>query len=103
GTGVAELDATLVLAPRDCAFHVALRALCGPVRSCVAALEHDVRLHDLSTVFVGHADHTAFGHRLVHEQHALDFGTGEVVAGRNDHVVGARLVEEITVAIPRVG
>src|SRR5205814_4986373 len=42
-------------------------------------------------------------HALVHEQRALDFGSGDVVAGRNDHVVGARLVEEITVAIPRVG
>ena len=49
------------------------------------------------------ADHAAFGDRRMREQRALHLGAGDVVARRDDHVVGARLVEEVAVLVDQVG
>src|SRR5918997_233432 len=51
---------------------------------------------------VRHADHGAFGDSRMFEQHRFDLRTRDVVAGGNDHVVGAGLVPEIALVIHRV-
>ena len=68
-----------------------------------AGAQHDVGLDDLAALLVGAADHAAFGDRRVREQRRLDLRPGDVVAGRDDHVVGARLVPEVAVGIHQVG
>ena len=50
---------------------------------------------------VGHADDAAFGDGVVLQQNRLDLGPRDVVAGGHDHVVGARLVEEVAVGVHR--
>src|SRR5206468_4641278 len=42
-------------------------------------------------------------HVRVAEQCLFDLGPGDVVAGRDDHVVAARLVPEVTVGVADVG
>ena len=65
----------------------------------VPGFEHHIGLHDVAAVFVGHADHAALGHGRVLQQSAFDLGAGDVVAGRDDHVVVAGLVAEVAVGI----
>ena len=81
----------------------ALQVLAQAVRGRDALARHDERLDDLAAHRVGHADHRAFGDRLVLEQRVLDLGTGDVVAARDDHVVGARLVVEVAVLVDQIG
>src|SRR5262249_20244153 len=69
----------------------------------VAWAQHDIGLDDLPALFVGCRHHAAFGHRRMLEQRRLHFRAGDVVAGRHDHVVGARLVPEVAVGIHDVG
>ena len=64
-----------------------------------AGAQHHVGLHDLAALRVGRADHAAFGDGRMGEQRRLHLGPGDVVAGRDDHVVGARLVPEVAVLI----
>src|SRR5690606_40438897 len=45
----------------------------------------------------------AFGNSRMREQHFFHFRPGDVVAGRDDHVVGARLIMEIAVLVLQVG
>ena len=52
---------------------------------------------------VGHADDAALGHVRVTEQRLLDLGPGDVVAGRDDHVVAACLEPEVAVGVADVG
>src|SRR5207244_3225415 len=40
-------------------------------------------------------DHRAFAHALVPQQRLFHLGAGNVVAGADDHVVGARVIPEI--------
>src|SRR5207248_9836672 len=49
-----------------------------------------VRLHDLPALLVRRADDGAFGDVGVRQKRRLHFRPGDVVAGRDDHVVGAR-------------
>ena len=49
------------------------------------------------------ADDGALGDGLVAQQHVFDLDAGDVVAGRDDHVVGAPLVEEVAVGVLQVG
>ena len=49
-----------------------------------------MRLHDLAPLVVRHADDGALDHVSVRQQRRFDLGPGDVVAGGNDHVVGAR-------------
>src|SRR5262249_35053518 len=65
--------------------------------------QHDIGLDDLPALLVGRSHHAAFGDRRMLEQRRLHLRTGDVVAGRNDHVVGARLVPKIAVGIHEVG
>ncbi len=51
----------------------------------------------------GRADHAAFGDRRMRQQRGLHFRPGDVVARRDDHVVGARLIPEVAVGIHQVG
>ena len=69
----------------------------------VRRAQHDERLDDLPALLVGRADHRALGDGLVAQQHVFHLERGDVVAGRDDHVVGARLVEEVAVGVLQVG
>ena len=51
--------------------------------------QHHVRLDDLPALLVGRADHGAFGDLGMGEQGRFHLGPGDVVARRDDHVVGA--------------
>src|SRR5581483_9391700 len=97
-----ELDRAWILVRRDDFLHVLLeRAHHG----CVARLaffHHDERLDDGAALVVRPADHAAFGDRRMREQRRLDFRPGDVVARRDDHVVGARLVEEVAVLVHQI-
>src|SRR5262249_181169 len=78
----------------------------GPARRPLAAVawpQHDVGPDDLAALPGGRPHHAAFGHRRMLEQRRLHFRTRDVVARRDDHVVGARLVPEIAVGIHEVG
>ena len=57
----------------------------------------------MSALGVGRGDDAALGDRGMLEQHRLDLRPGDVVARRDDHVVGARLVPEEAVCIHEVG
>jgi hypothetical protein len=51
----------------------------------------------------GAPDDAALGHRRVQQQRRFDLGAGDVVAAADDHVVGARLVDELAVVVDQVG
>ena len=76
-------------------------AVSGPGRS--PGLQDHEGLDDHAALVVRRADDAAFGDRRMGEQRRLDLRAGDVVAGRDDHVVGARLVPEIAVLIHEVG
>ena len=50
---------------------------------------HHIGLDDHAARLIGRPDHAAFGDSRVRQQRGLDLGAGDVVAGRNDHVVRA--------------
>ncbi|MNV34044.1 hypothetical protein D3C71_1254470 [compost metagenome] len=54
-----------------------------------------------AALLVGHADHAALGHGRVAQQGVFHLGAAHVVAGGDDHVVVARLVEEVPVGVLR--
>src|SRR5262249_61609481 len=68
-----------------------------------AVPEHDVGLDDRAALRVGRGDHAGLHHVGVPEQRLLHLGPGDVVPGRDDHVVAARLVPVVTVGVPEVG
>src|SRR5262249_35823954 len=96
------LDGAGIFVRRDGRLDVVLQHLGRGRIAAVAWAQHDIGLDDLPALLVGRAHHAAFGHRRVLEQRRLYFGTRDVVARRNDHVVGARLVPEIAVGIHEV-
>ena len=51
---------------------------------------------------VGDADHATFGHGRMREQRAFHFRARDVVAGADDHVVGARLIDELAVGVDEI-
>ncbi|KAG1173981.1 hypothetical protein G6F35_016703 [Rhizopus arrhizus] len=57
----------------------------------------------LAALVARRAHHAAFRHGLVAQQRVLDFRTGDVVARRHDHVVIARLVEQIAFVVLHEG
>src|SRR5205823_4328619 len=61
--------------------------------------QDDECLSELSTVFIWNADNRALGNLGMVEQYVLNFGTGDVVTGGDDHVVGARLIPEVALLI----
>src|SRR5262249_44701936 len=69
----------------------------------MASSQDDIGFDDLPSFFVRRTHHAAFGDRRMLEQRDLYFGTGDVVAGGDDHVVGARLVPEVAVRIHEIG
>ena len=68
-----------------------------------ALAQHDERLHDHAAARVWRADDGYLEHVRVAEQRLLDLGPGDVVAGRDDHVVAARLEPEVAVGVADVG
>src|SRR5688572_27568812 len=62
-------------------------------------LQHDVSLDDMPAVAVRSSDNSAFENSRMLEQHVLHFRTRNVVTTRNDHVVGAGLIPEVSVEI----
>src|SRR3546814_16240167 len=64
-----------------------------------AGLEHDKSLDDTASVGIRHANHPAFGDRLVLQQRPLDLRASNVVARGDNHVVVARLVKQVAVVI----
>ena len=68
-----------------------------------AFAQHHVGLHDHAAARVGRADDGHLDHVRVTEQRLFDLGPGDVVAGRDDHVVAARLVPEVAVRVADVG
>src|SRR3546814_10049434 len=53
------------------------------------ALAHDDnRLHALAPSRVGHADHRDAGNGRMGRKHILDLGRIDILAARNDHVLG---------------
>ena len=97
------LDGARILVGRDRRLDVFLQHLGQRLVAAIARTQHHVGLDDLAALVVGRADHAALGDRRMRQQGGLDLGTGDVVAGRNDHVVGARLVPEIAVGIHQIG
>src|SRR5262245_42943516 len=97
------LDRARILVGRDRRLDVLLEHLGAGGVAAVAAAQHDVGLDDLPALLVGRAHHAAFGDRGMRQQRGLDLRAGDVVAGRYDHVVGARLVPEVAVVIHEVG
>src|SRR5882757_913525 len=76
-----------------------LQLLCEGHARNEAVVEHYKRLDDLSARFIRCAnDCTLFDGRMTGEC-GLDFGSGDVVAARDDHVVGARLKPEVPVLV----
>src|SRR5215468_12233851 len=64
-------------------------------------LQHHVCLYDLATFIVGNADYRALLDIGMRQKGGLHFRTRNVVAGRNDHVVGAgREMEAAVVVLP---
>src|SRR6266566_5811731 len=57
-----------------------------------AVPEHDVGLDDRAALGIGGGDHAGLHHVGVPEQRLFHLGPGDVVAGRDDHVVTAGLV-----------
>src|SRR5208282_2199476 len=68
-----------------------------------ALAQHDERLHDHAAARIGRADDGHLEYVRVAEQCLLDLGPGDVVAGRDDHVVAARLEPVVAVGITDVG
>ena len=98
-----ELDLARVLERRDAGLHVVLQRLDHRGVAGVARLEHAEGLDDHAALLVGLADHAALGHGRVPQQRVLDFRAADVVAGGDDHVVGAGLVEEVAVLVLHEG
>src|SRR5262249_23630089 len=65
----------------------------------VIALSHDERLRHLTACGVGHRDHGGVVHVRVSEQHLLDLDSAHRPARRDDDVVGAPGVVNVTVGI----
>lgn len=62
----------------------------------------DERLDDVAARVVGRRDDRALRHRGVLERCLLDLEAGDVVAGRDDHVVGADLEPEVAGLVDEV-
>ena len=67
----------------------------------VAGLQDADGFDHHAALLVGHADHAALGHGRVAQQGVFHLGAAHVVAGGDDHVVVARLVEEVAVSVLR--
>ena len=68
-----------------------------------AGLEHAKGPDDHAAFDVGLADHAALGHAWVAEQCIFYLGRADVVAGCDDHVVVARLVEKVALFVLHKG
>src|SRR6201987_6447893 len=56
-------------------------------------------LDKLAALLIGNADHRTFFDVWMRQQRRFDFRPGDIVAGRNDHIVGARRKMEIALVV----
>src|SRR5579883_3555591 len=96
---VGENDRTRILVRGDRRLDMILQSLGRLGRALDSRREHDMRLHDLAALLVRRADHCAFYDVAVRQQSGLDLRPGDVVAGRNDHIVAARGEMEIALVV----
>src|SRR4030095_13445714 len=94
-----EFHGAWILVRSDSALHVLLQLACERVASGVTCARHDERLDDLAALLVARTDHRPLPHRGMLQQRGLHFRPGDVVAARDDHVVGARLEPEVAVLV----
>src|SRR5207245_7409840 len=102
GQRVDELDPAGVLVRCDLRLHELLQLLDLRVVAGDARSEHDVRHDDHAACLVGGADDAALRHLGVAQQRLLHLRAGDVVPGRDDHVVRSGLVPEIAVRVAHV-
>src|SRR5215831_18754228 len=86
-----ELDRPRVLVRRDGALDEVLQLAPERLAPFAARLQHDEGLDDFTALAIRRADHRAFADGGVREQRAFDLRPGDVVAGTDDHVIGACL------------
>ncbi len=99
----AELDGARVLVRRHGLLDEVLQCLDHRRPGFMARMQHHEGLDDLPALRVRHADHAALGHGRVQQQRILHLGRGDVVARRDDHVVGARVIVEVALFVHHVG
>ena len=104
GQRLDELDLARIFVGRDRRLDMVLqRARRAPASGAWPGGEDDEGLHLLAALLAGHADHRAFLHRRMGVERILHLGRGDIVAGRDDHVVGAGDVPEIALLVLAVG
>ncbi len=69
----------------------------------ISFVQHDIGFDNAASFLIGRSHDTAFRHGWMREQAGFDFRSGDVVSGRNDHVVIAGLIPEIAVRIHDIG
>ena len=65
----------------------------------ILAAKHDKGLDELTAVTIWSSHYGAFADLRVLEKRRLDLGARYVVAARDDHVVGSRLIAEVAVGV----
>src|SRR5262245_9647077 len=88
---VGELDDARIFVRSDRTLDVVLERFLHVFALLAPRLENDEGFHHGAAIRVRRADHAALGHGRMREQRTLHFRAGDVVARRDDHVVGARL------------
>src|SRR4029077_1574364 len=99
---VGELDDSWGLVRGDLALDEVVQRLCGLCPELSSRAKDKDRLHDHPAIYVGHSDDGCLGDRRMTGQGLLALWARDVVAGRHDHVVGARLVMKVAVRVLRV-
>src|SRR5881397_2930475 len=61
--------------------------------------DNDERFWNHPVKFVGRGDHRRFQHARMLEQHAFDFGSGDIDAATDDHVVVTALIMKESIGI----
>ena len=64
--------------------------------------QHDEGLDDRAAFGVSRADHCAFQHRIMQHEGLLHFRAGNIIARRDDQIIGARDIPEIAVFIAAI-
>ena len=65
-------------------------------------LQHNIGLHNHAAIRIGLTNDAALGNHRVGQQAALNLRSCYVIARRNDHVIGARLIPKVALRIAHV-
>src|ERR1700730_6601409 len=98
-----ELDRPGIFIRGDLGLGEILNILDQRLARHAAGAEHDECFYDLAAAGVGGAHNGAFQHLGVIEQRGFHLGTRDVVAGADDHVVGARVVPVVALGVLAIG